>query len=432
VSRISGDGGSRKRKRPAAEARDQQQQRQQQHVPAIFRSLPKGRASAITDGTEIGNGKGSSVSCDAFGDAVLPDEDLLPCDTLLALRSMVSKNSAAVCPLVNNNSSNNNQLSGYHNATAAPNGLPFVLKPMLHHALLSTVSSSTSGGSDYTASIGNTTSSTNDDNVIQETNRTLSAGAATGVNVELEELRQSNVVRLIQLHGTGDAESDLAVMETAAYEHGVRDAFAASSKDRKGCVGLHPYSIDLCTWFISFLPRWTGKFVRHEAIRLALLDDDDTSTAASGLRLPAPCRDLSKLIHHLIGIGLLLPRNAGSTSVRQSDTSYWFTLPCMGVAAKSIADGRKRVLVKLKRSNYGEVRRAALEVGTLPSSKRAGASQSLVRSDGAGGGGSGGSGGGIGMPAAFHIRDLLSRGEVRIRDTPAGQFIRIASASSSK
>ena len=72
---------------------------------------------------------------------------------------------------------------------------------------------------------------------------------------------------------------------------------------------------------------------------------------------------------------------------------------------------------KVQRSNYGEIKRSVLEVGAIPSSKRLGAGQSLVRQ---------GRADVVEMPAAFCIRDLLSRGQITLRGTPAGQFVRVS------
>lgn len=354
---------SRKRKRSAAATSNGGNAAA--HVPALFRSVPQPAAAVAAADADADNGNGFNLDLDV---------DDMPCDTLLALRSLVSKGVAALCPL-----------------NAAGGSLPFVLKPMLHHALLSSVSATSNGGG---------TNNNNNDAKIEESNKILSAGAATGVTVELDELRRTNAVRLLQLHGTGDAERDVAITQT--FECGVRDAFSVAA----GSTNLHQYSIELCKWFVSNLAVWNQPFVHHEAIRSSLLECKD---------LPAQCRDASLVVDHLVGIGLLLPRNNASSS--SSDRTYWFTLPGLGPAARAIADGRRRILSKVQRSNYGEIKRSVLEVGAVPSSRRVGAGQSLVRQGGADV---------VEMPAAFCIRDLLSRGQITIRETPAGQFVRVS------
>ena len=175
---------SRKRKRSAA-ATSSDGGNAAAHVPALFRSVPQPAVAVAAADADADNGP---FNLDL-------DMDDMPCDTLLAVRSLISKGVAALCPL-----------------SAAGGSLPFVLKPMLHHALLSSVSATSNGGA-----------SNNNDNdaKIEETNRILTVGAATGVAVELDELRRTNAVRLLQLHGTGDAARDVAVVDTQTFEWGV-------------------------------------------------------------------------------------------------------------------------------------------------------------------------------------------------------------------
>lgn len=369
-------------------------------VPALFRSVPTPAAAEAA--ADIEDKQSIYDTLPSLDDATFD----VPCDTLLALRSLVSKVAAAVCPLRTN-------------ATTA--GLPFVLKPMLHHSLLSSVSSQSNPGK------GNGSDNHVATN-IEETNKILSAGAATGVTVELDDLRRKNVVRLLQLQGTGgveDSGNDVAIMETCFFELGIRDALVVleeandgvSTKQTFSSAGtdLRRYSNDLCQWFISNLSSWNQAFVNYDAIAFSLVS------------LPAPCRDASRVIDYLVGIGLLLPRRASSASTRPSDRSYWFTLPGLGKASKSIADGRQRVLNKIQRSNYGEMKRSVLEAGMMPSSRRFEPGKSLVAypTDSHKLDQQGSSTIEVSMPAAFCIRDLLSRGQIAIHETPAGQFVRV-------
>ena len=357
-------------------------------VPALFRSVPT-PAAAAGDAEDKQSMYGTLPPLD--------DGDFdLPCDTLLALRSLVSKGAAAVCPLRTN-------------TTTA--GLPFVLKPMLHHALLSSVSLQPN------PERGN--GGTN----VEETNKILSAGAATGVTVELDDLRRQNIVRLLQLQGTGSVEdsgNDIAIMETHFFERGVRDAFVLLeevdddhiTKQAFPSAGddLRQYSNDICQWFLDNLSSWNQAFVNYDAIHLSLAS------------LTAPCRYASRVIDYLVGIGLLLPRRASSASTRLSDRSYWFTLPGLGKASKSIAESRCRVLNKIRRSNYGEIKRSVLEAGMMPSSRKFEPGKSLVAHNLDQQGSNSVE---LAMPAAFCIRDLLSRGQITIHETPAGQFVRV-------
>ena len=155
VLRDGGSGGrsrtssSRKRKRSAA-ATTTNSAGNAAHVPALLRTVPQPAAVAAA-GADADNGNDFNLDLDA---------DDVPCDTLLALRSLISKGVAALCPLATN--------------AASSGSLPFVLKPMLHDALLSSTSSTSNAGA------------SNDNGDIEETNKILSAGAATGVTVELD------------------------------------------------------------------------------------------------------------------------------------------------------------------------------------------------------------------------------------------------------
>ena len=384
--------GTRKRKHPPSH-HGNASTKTKESVPALFRSVPTRAAAAAADN------KNKHSIYDTLSTLDGIDFDV-PCDTLLALRSLLSKGAAAVCPLRSN----------------ADAGLPFVLKPMLHHALLSSVSSQSNQGKG------------NDATNIEETNKVLSAGAATGVTVELDGLRRDNVVRLLQLQGTGgveDSGNDIAILETTSFEQGIRDAFALleDADDARGTKqtfsssrnDLRLYSNDLCAWFISNLSSWNQAFVNYDVI------------AASLATLPTPCRNPPCVIDYLVGIGLLLPRRASSASTRPSDRSYWFTLPGIGKASKSIADGRQRVLNKIRRSNYGEIKRSVLEAGMMPPSRRFEPGKSLVAhpTDSHKLDQQGSSTIDVAMPAAFCIRDLLSRGQITIHETPAGQFVRV-------
>ena len=152
-------------------------------MPAVLRMPPP----AISGGEGDGESEGDGPS--------------LPCDILLALRSLVRRGAAAVCP------------PGDSRDEGAATAFAFVLLPMLRAALLSTVPSAPSVS--FSASA-------------DETNRLLEVGAATGSAEELSRLRRAGNVRVLRLHGTRaeGGEEDLAAMESPDYCRAVRDAFA--------------------------------------------------------------------------------------------------------------------------------------------------------------------------------------------------------------
>lgn len=405
----SGNPGARKRKLSSANDASISTGARKERVPALLRSVPE--CAPSVSGARACTDDDYDAICDALPSLGSGELDV-PCDTLLALQSLISKDAAAICPLTSEDMCMHFD----------KRGVPFVLKPMLHHALLSSVSSK-SNSDDAGDNAG----------CIKETNKILSASSATGVTMELDDLRRRNIVRLLKMQGSGDlvdSGNDVAIMETSWFELGVRDAFVASAKVIDGGNTKEAFSAaastsganrqrqqeqlndlrrcypDLSQWVLSNLPNWNQAFVNYEAI--------ESSLAA----LPLAFRDATRVIDHLVGIGLLLPRRASSASFRPSDRSYWFTLPGLGRASQSITDGRLRVLNKIRHSNYGEMKRSVLEVGMVPSSRRGGAGQSLV-------GRQGSSTMHVEMSAAFHIRDLLSRGQIAINETPAGQFVRL-------
>ena len=77
--------------------------------------------------------------------------------------------------------------------------------------------------------------------------------------------------------------------------------------------------------------------------------------------------------------------------------------------------------------NYGEIKRSVLEAGMMPPSRRFEPGKSLVAypTDSHKLDRQGSSTIDLAMPAAFCIRDLLSRGQITIHETPAGQFVRV-------
>ena len=81
-------------------------------------------------------------------------------------------------------------------------------------------------------------------------------------------------------------------------------------------------------------------------------------------------------------------------------STYWFTLPGMGRAASLIGEGRNRMVQRLRRVKYSELKRRTLEMSGC--NKK-----------------------GMGMGGPFHVRDLVARGVVALRDTANGQFVRL-------
>ena len=272
---------------------------QRQRVPAVLRMPPP----AISGGEGEGEGDGPS----------------LPCDILLALRFLVWREAAAVCPPPGDGEDEDA-------ATA------FVLFPMLRAALLSTVPSAPSVSVSASA---------------DETNRLLEAGAATGSAEELSRLRRAGNVRVLRLHGTRaeGGEEDLAAMESPDYCGAVRDAFALGRRMEARMAARREVqtqvqqqaqeegAIDrLERWYLFQLAAWARTFVTRADLRRAL-----PPSASAGLlhrhqhhhRLPSPppppavaVPPVDRIADRLVALGLLLPRSGevGAAASAQKTT----------------------------------------------------------------------------------------------------------------
>ena len=240
---------------------------QRQRVPAVLRMPPPAISGGDGEGDSEGEGNNEREG----------EGPSLPCDILLALRSLVRRGAAAVCPPGD---------GGDEGAATA-----FVLLPMLRAALLSTVPSAPSVSVSASASA-------------DETNRLLAAGAATGSAEELSRLRRAGNVRVLRLHGTRaeGGEEDLAAMESPDYCRAVRDAFALGRRMEARMAARREVqtqvqqqaqeegAIDrLERWYLFHLAAWARTYVTRADLRRAL-----PPSASAGLlhqhhhRLPPP------------------------------------------------------------------------------------------------------------------------------------------------
>merc|ERR1712232_1005592 len=101
-------------------------------------------------------------------------------------------------------------------------------------------------------------------------------------------------------------------------------------------------------------------------------------------------------VEYLLSIGVLLPK-MGSLDVH-AEPHYYFSLPTLGKSANQILEGRKALLLKLKRSYTKELSQDALD--------------RCLFSDL--------------LPTPFHMRDVLSKGLVVTKKSPSGKvFIKL-------
>jgi hypothetical protein len=264
----------------------------------------------------------------------------LPSDIIIAIRSLKQNYSAAT----------------YDSDHSEP--ITFVLKTMVNFTL-------------------NTMS--ND----SQANQVASAMASTGFDIELKRLCLSGELRLIQLQGL-NGEEDEAIFEMQDYLKAVSDIRMqrnVSSSDQK--------VIDL---FLQCIQKFPQTFVVEQELLKEMAKENRKSKIENYL-----LQEEDGWIHCLISHQLLLPRRLRSSFANsEKHRSYWFTLPKLGLCASLIKEGRRRMIIKLKRATYKEVKRSSLEVSARG-----------------------------GMSGPFHVRDLLARGVVKVNHTANGQFIKL-------
>jgi hypothetical protein len=210
----------------------------------------------------------------------------------------------------------------------------------------------------------------------EEQNIIASSVATTDFHIELERLCRNGEIKILQLHGL-DGEDDVAVFRMKDYLRGVNDAL----------IGLKEEMRSIGDLYLACTQQFHGTYVEANALLRAM--------NRKNLKRENYVLNSEKWISELVRIQLLLPRNrdgmTGSTS-----TSFWFHLPKLSVAAKLISKVRKRMLQRLKRAPNQELKRTMLETSVKD-----------------------------GFMGPFHVRDLLSKGLVRIKDTANGQFVKI-------
>lgn len=307
-------------------------------------------------------------------------------EIILAIQCLTDRQCAAICPFTTNTCN-----GGY---------IPFVLKPMIQHALNTTVSSSLQ---DH-----------------DKINQISSACVSTGFNIELETLDVENKIRLIQLHGIEDGDDDnIAVLLFNHYVDAVHDAASCGQgtyKSKSDGMIMNETQM-IVQLFLECVQHHgcNGRFVSVDKLKNALKSawnqqrQQQLSTRMANdskfkSRLPY---NPDKWMETLVQIQLLLPR-VTNNSITSCTTSFWYTLPKMGVAANTIVEGRKMMMNRIQRSYNKEVRRSTLDMINM----------SLYKSGN-------NKKGSCCMTGAFHVRDLLARDAVKLVHRPSGDFIRL-------
>ncbi len=244
-------------------------------------------------------------------------------------------------------------------------GIKFVLKPMIRSALYTNISS--------------------DDG--EQVSQIKSAMASTGFYKDLNSLCSEGKIKILQMQGM-NGEEDECIMEMNEYLRAVRNVLSKSD------LSQHDKSV-----LQLFLSCQTEK--NHSSLF--------RGTCVMGQELQQALERINRKneeyllkedqwIDTLVNLQFLLPRRpmGAVSTMLKSHASYWFTLPGMGIAAALITEGRRRMRLRLQRAPNREIKRNSLEMNARG-----------------------------GMMGPFHVRDLLARNVVKLKETANGQFIKL-------
>ena len=365
-------------------------------------------------------------------------------EIILAIKLLTNQYAAATCQLlVNTNNyhyhqdTTTNTTNTYANTTIATNKthtnnqnyITFVLKPMIKAVLNHTMSSKNN----------------------KRSRQIASEYISTEFNIDLEKLDLEHKIRLIQLHGmtndddnskkkkqttknnshyfsTNDDEN-VAVLLFNDYVMAVNDAalFALQQQQEKinSSSTSTNYNDDydnnnninvqvIVKLFLDCIYNHGchGRFVSVTKLEKSLKsawiknNHDQQQQSLSSTFTPIKCEP-EKWIEILVQIQLLLPRLVHNSQT-SCTTSYWYTLPNMGMAAKIISEGRKKMIHHILRSYHKEVKRNVLEKINFHL-RRSGPCGKQISC----------------MTSSFHVRDLLARDVVKLVHRPSGDFIRL-------
>jgi hypothetical protein len=350
-------------------------------VPSILSSIPSSRALS-SDTHAKSKSAAAAADDDEFGDDSLLSSSL-PNDTLLRLQvqtrptNEMATEACAYCPIFT--ISNQEDESSKKRSTHAA---PFLPQQVLLYL----------------------------------------ASNRTQTNEDIKQLAAANTIRLLQLHGTaiarnglgwkgdGNDDTDVAVMETCAYETAAQIALNAHLN-----FGCETEAGSTYLWFTTvLLPNFSGKTWILSASLESFIEDTAASPQISAKRDISTNNALghrwtviqmNDMVKELSHAGLLLPKRGLGL---KGGEGYWFSLPGLGKAAKSIADGRLSVLRRIQSSKFKEKKRSTLEqeIGRPDSKMKDG--NTYIQS------------------GKFLVLDLLAKGFVYIHNTCTGdQFVRI-------
>ena len=355
-------GKKKKKKRKVATAAEATSATGSSSVPSILKSVPPQEeevdSSSLPKAAAV-NGAAAAVDYDdGFGELLSANDDEIPNDVLLCLQSytqapsgggMISE-SCAYCPIFD--SSNNNNKSCTHAA-------PFLTKDVLLHILDANSAACSSTLRMQTEKEITDLAARNKIKLMQLhgtsiatfTTKSNTATSTASASSSKHSMKFSNS-GVTGLRGDGNDDDDIAIMEIVAYETAVKMALQCHSSTLSH-QEQQTFNGDIISdWFLNQLvpyfagKTWISSFALHSFIQTYRVKE---YWSVEGME---------KIIHVLTMAGLFLPRRGLGGSGMDG---YWFYLPGMGNASKSIANGRVAMLRKLKSCKYQEKKRTILE-----------------------------------------------------------------------
>jgi hypothetical protein len=331
-------------------------------VPSILKSVPPQEEEVAQDSSSLPkaaavNGAAAAADYDdGFGELLSANDDEIPNDVLLCLQSytqatsggMISE-SCAYCPIFD---SNNNK--------SCTHAAPFLTKDVLLHILDAddSVASSSTSRMQTEKEIKDLATRNkiklmqlHGTSIATFTTKSNTATSTASASSSKDSMKFSNS-GVTGLRGDGNDDDDIAIMEIVAYETAVKMALQCHSSTLSH-QEQQTFNVDIISdWFLNQLvPYFAGKTWISSSALHSFMQSYRVKEYWS-------VEGMEKIIHVLTMAGLFLPRRGLGGSGMDG---YWFYLPGMGNASKSIANGRVAMLRKLKSCKYQEKKRTILE-----------------------------------------------------------------------
>lgn len=324
-------------------------------VPSILKSVP-----SVADSSSP-NTPAAAKKCDddGFEEMLSANNDEIPSDALLCLKSytqsspgMMMSDCCAYCPIF---AYSGNDDGG--RTKLCTHAAPFLPQNVLLHILDNDADSSSRMRTELDIK---SLASVNKIRLLQLHGTAIVTSSTTNTATKKSSLLSTRDVKFSSsgvagLRGDGNDDDDVAIMEIQSYESAVEMALQRhlSNQSQEGDQQQQiVFDIDsVSNWFLKQLvPYYAGKtWISSSSL--------DSFIQSYRVKEYWTVDQMNKLIHELTCAGLLLPRRGVSSRM----DGYWFSLPGLGNAAKSIADGRVAILRKLRSCKYQEKKRLALE-----------------------------------------------------------------------